>query len=160
MPNECMIILIITIVQIIMIDSLGSVRMSKLDQRLLLVATGVGLGSVLGKIVSTLLNIEANWTLVLAGVSAAAAAKVWTSYKNRQQLHLVELSKTLYFKNIINNRGLLTLLMDKAEDEIFKEVLLTYAFLLTTRPPSAREKDSVKQTAEELGTPLVGQLRF
>jgi hypothetical protein len=48
----------------------------------------------------------------------------------------VDLSRMLYFKNIANNRSLLTLLVDRAEDETFKEALLTYTFILKNRPPS------------------------
>ncbi|GFO47118.1 transmembrane protein 143-like [Plakobranchus ocellatus] len=44
--------------------------------------------------------------------------------------------------NIANNRGLITLLVDRAEDESLKEALLTYAFILNSRPAVLRNKPS------------------
>jgi hypothetical protein len=57
----------------------------------------------------------------------------------------------LYFKNIANNRGLLTLLVDRAEDELFKKLALTYSFLLANRPPSVASLPSAQQKVTQLG---------
>ena len=42
----------------------------------------------------------------------------------------MELSKTFYYKALANNRALLTLAVDRAEDEVFKAALLAYTFVL------------------------------
>jgi hypothetical protein len=42
-------------------------------------------------------------------------------------------------------------LVDRAEDESFKEALLTYTFLLSNRTPSTRWASSQTQYSTELG---------
>ena len=61
------------------------------------------------------------------------------------------MNRTLYYNNIANNRGLLALLVDRAEDELFKEAIATYTFLLTHRQPSIHDLPSSEQTSEALG---------
>lgn len=56
-----------------------------------------------------------------------------------------------FIQNIANNRGLLTLLVDRAEDETFKEALLSYAFLLLSRPAMMRQKPVDQVLPSHLG---------
>ena len=129
----------------------GKIRMSTLDQRIVLGTVGIG-GMVLGiKAITMQMNIHAPWLLFLAGLTGIIAGRAWSVYKNRRNMYVVELSRILYFKNIANNRGLLTLLVDRAEDETFKEALLTYSFLLTCRPPSAQTSGSSDLLPAEIG---------
>ena len=65
--------------------------------------------------------------------------------------YLTDVNRTLYYNNIANNRGLLALLVDRAEDELFKEALLAYTFLLTHRQPSIHDQLSKDQTSDALG---------
>ena len=59
------------------------------------------------------------------------------------------------FQNIANNRGLITLLVDRAEDESLKEAILTYAFILNSRPATVRNKPSSSFTLAQLGMVVV-----
>ncbi len=54
----------------------------------------------------------------------------WGKFKNRRMLFIKELSENLYFRNLDNNEGVLTRLVDEAEEEECKEALLAYFFLL------------------------------
>jgi len=55
----------------------------------------------------------------------------WDKFKSRKLLFLKLLSENLYFRNIDNNEGVLTRLIDEAEEEEHKEALLAYHFLHT-----------------------------
>jgi hypothetical protein len=54
-------------------------------------------------------------------------------YKNRKIKFMKALSDNLYFKNLDNNAGVFYHLIDAAEEEEFKEAVLAYYFLLTTK---------------------------
>jgi hypothetical protein len=53
---------------------------------------------------------------------------------NTRNRYMMELVQKLYFHNISNNQGALTLLVDEAEEEDIKEDTLLYAFLLRQLP--------------------------
>ncbi len=56
-------------------------------------------------------------------------------FKNRKIKFMKALADNLYFKNLDNNAGVFYHLIDAAEEEEFKEAVLAYYFLLTTRTP-------------------------
>ncbi|XP_078697269.1 transmembrane protein 143-like [Branchiostoma floridae x Branchiostoma belcheri] len=146
----------------------AKVRMSQFDQAFLYFSVGITSLGMLIKLVTVMASYQVNWSLIVGGVSGLIAARTWSSYKNRHMRYLAELSKTLYYRNIANNRGLLTLLVDRAEDESVKETLLVYTFLLSyqsagsgTEAPGgaaigALEKDIEKWVLEKTGS----QIRF
>lgn len=65
------------------------------------------------------------------GVFGSFIFKEWTKFKNRKIRFMKALSDNLYFKNLDNNAGVFHTLIDAAEEEDCKEVLLAYTFLLT-----------------------------
>jgi hypothetical protein len=84
-------------------------------------------------------------TSIIAGLTGVIVlggylGQQWIKFKNRRLLFSKELSENLYFRNLDNNEGVLTRLVDEAEDEENKETILAYYLLL--RAPeglSARE---------------------
>jgi hypothetical protein len=62
-------------------------------------------------------------------VLGAYLFRQWGKFKNRRVLFNKELSENLYFRNLDNNEGVLTRLVDEAEEEECKEALLAYFFL-------------------------------
>ena len=131
----------------------GRVKMSRLDRILLSSMGSFAALGVVAKIVTILAGIHVDWTMLLSGVTVFGGVAAWTTYKQRHLAYVNDVSRTLYFKNIANNRGLLTLLIDRAEDEIFKEALLVYSLILGERPPSAMEVGE-NETAEASGKSL------
>ena len=81
------------------------------------------------KLVSFLADYKVSWTYIAISVAGFIALRAWNMYKNKRNAYLVRLGQTLYFNSIANNRALLTLLADRAEDEVFKVTLLAYTFL-------------------------------
>ena len=129
----------------------GKVVMSKMDRGIITGSLALAGTGLVAKIVAYMAHVPMDWTLVVTTVTGLFGFRWWTVYKNRRNAYLLQLSRMLYFKNIANNRGLLTLLVDRAEDELYKELLLTYCFLLTNRPPSVAARASTEQLSTELG---------
>lgn len=74
----------------------------------------------------------------MAALIAAAAAlgaivgyawRQWVKYRSRKIEFMKTLSENLYFKNLDNNMGVFHHLIDSAEEEECKEVMLSYHFL-------------------------------
>ena len=63
-----------------------------------------------------------------------------TKYKNRKIKFMKALSDNLYFKNLDNNTGVFYHLIDAAEEEETKEVILAYFFLLTEKQPFTKKE--------------------
>lgn len=72
----------------------------------------------------------------LVGLAAGIAAVVsfvfrqYLKYKNRRMEFMKTLTENLYFRNLDNNAGVLTALVDEAEAEEVKEAIVAYRFLL------------------------------
>ncbi|KAK3778074.1 hypothetical protein RRG08_044690 [Elysia crispata] len=118
----------------------GTIQMSTLDKGLLASTAGIALFGILAKVVTVLASLNIDWTLLVTVVTGVIGFRVWSQYKNRRAHYLADVTRLLYFKNVANNRGLITLLVDRAEDESLKEALLTYAFILNSRPATLRNK--------------------
>lgn len=82
-------------------------------------------------------NEQIDTASLVAGLTGLAVLgsylfRQWGKFKNRRMLFIKELSENLYFRNLDNNEGVLTRLVDEAEEEECKEALLAYFFLLRT----------------------------
>lgn len=94
-------------------------------------------------------NDEIDTASLIAGLTGLAVLgsylfRQWGKFKNRRMLFIKELSENLYFRNLDNNEGVLTRLVDEAEEEECKEALLAYFFLLRTPDgASSAELDGV-----------------
>ena len=125
----------------------GKIKMSHFDKGFL--TSSVFLGTVV--IAAKTLAVASNFKLDLAwlglGLAGLIGAKGWIGYKNKRNQYLVNISRTLYFKTVSNNRGVLTLLTDRAQDEEFKESLLAYVFLLS--PLNRRGVPGISYTAQD-----------
>ncbi|KAJ8302759.1 hypothetical protein KUTeg_019155 [Tegillarca granosa] len=129
----------------------GRILMSKYDKSVITAMVVFGGLSALAKAVTYLASMNVNAMLWITGLTGVVGVNALTRYKNKRNAYLADLNRMLYFKNIANNRGLITLLVDRAEDESFKEALLVYTFLLTNRSPSSRAKASKALVPAELG---------
>lgn len=92
--------------------------------------TVAGLFGILPKLfaAATLLNPITLLT-TLAGFIGLIVRQV-TKFFNQRNEYMMTLAQNLYFHNLANNRGVLTLLVDRAEEEDTKEELLLYCFLV------------------------------
>lgn len=83
------------------------------------------------------------------------AFKQYNSYKNKQIKLQKHVTDTLFFRNLDNNAGVFHALIDAAEEEECKEIILAYYHLLThDRPLTPQQLDKQIETwmAEKFGT--------
>jgi len=71
------------------------------------------------------------------------AFKQYTSYKNKQIRFQKSITETLFYRNMANNSGVFKYLIDAAEEEECKEIILAYYHLLTSpKPLTASQLDN------------------
>lgn len=78
-------------------------------------------------------------TLSLAIALGGFAAKQYSQYKSKRIKFQKEITDTLFFKNLANNASVFQMLIDLAEEEECKEMILVYYHLLTTAEPLTSE---------------------
>jgi hypothetical protein len=79
------------------------------------------------------------------------AVKQYLNYKNKQIRFQKQVMETLFFQNLNNNAGVFHALIDAAEEEETKEIILVYYHLLTHKEPLTPEEldDHIEQWMAE-----------
>ena len=96
-------------------------------------------------------------TLSLAMALGGFAFKQYSNYKSKKIKFQKDITDTLFFKNLANNASVFQMLIDIAEEEECKEIILVYYHLLTsTKPLNPEQLDSRIETwmEEKLGTKI------
>lgn len=63
------------------------------------------------------------------------AARQYLNYKNKKIKYQKRVTDTLFFKNLVTNRGVLFTIVDSAEEELDKEMVLAYHHLRLSETP-------------------------
>jgi hypothetical protein len=79
-------------------------------------------------------------TLSLVLVLGGFAYKQYSKYKSKQIKFRKNVTDTLFFKNLANNKSVFQALIDAAEEEECKEIILAYYHLLTSKEPLTPEQ--------------------
>jgi len=77
--------------------------------------------------------------LVIGGSSLTLLLALWSlrsSYKSKIN-YLSNMNRILFYKNIASNKQLLAMIIDRAEDELSKEILLVYMITLWRQKQNA-----------------------
>jgi len=93
--------------------------------------TVAGLASAIPKVLLVTTAAALNPIVLLttlAGIIGLLVRQVTKIFHQRNE-YMMTLAQNLYFHNLANNRGVLTLLVDRAEEEDIKEEILLYTFL-------------------------------
>jgi len=83
-------------------------------------------------------QLDQTTLLALIGGIGALGGYTWkqvSNFRNRKMRFLKTLAESLYFKNLDNNSGVFHRLIDAAEEEECKEMLLAFYFLLKAKQP-------------------------
>jgi hypothetical protein len=133
------------------------VRMRWLDG--LKIGSGVAgsLATAVWKVLTEALLSTALFLIMLA-TFLGAILRAFLAYIGHRARYMQVLSANLYFRNLANNSGVLTYLVDAAEAEELKEMLLAY-FLLYVERERDYTVDALQERARqwvraELGVPL------
>ncbi|MEM9447305.1 MAG: TMEM143 family protein [Cyanobacteria bacterium P01_E01_bin.6] len=73
--------------------------------------------------------------LTMAIALGGFAFKQYTTYQTKKIRFQKNVTDTLFFRSLANNRGVFQLLIDAAEEEECKEIILIYYHLLTSQTP-------------------------
>lgn len=92
----------------------------------------------------------------LSGLFALGAflLRQWGNFHRQSLIHEKQLTDNIYYRNVNNNSGIFTYIIGEAEDQEWKEALLTYYCLLTAQAPLKRE--ALDARVEELLARLFG----
>jgi len=96
-------------------------------------------------------------TLSFAMTLGGFAFKQYTTYKNKKIKFQKDVTDTLFFKNLANNDSAFGRLIDMAEEEECKEIILVYYHLLISKKSlNSEQLDSVIETwmEKKLGTTI------
>ena len=106
---------------------------------------GVGLVGAIGK----LALLSNPYTLVMTvGSLGGIVARQVSNFVAQRNRYMVVLAKNLYFHSMADNRGVMTLLADRAAEEDIKEDMLLYTWLANRPPLEAQEVATVDRGIE------------
>jgi hypothetical protein len=119
------------------------VRLSRLDKGLIAYPLIAGIGLLIYNIVDSIfskgvavgvsLGSVASWSV--AAALGGYGYKSYHSYQVKKQDYSLKLTKSLYYKNLDNNTGVLMRLLDEAEEQECRETFLAYFCLWKFAPP-------------------------
>src|SRR5262245_12876030 len=106
---------------------------------------GVGVVSTAGKL--ALLSNPYTLVMTLVGLGGIAVRQA-SNFINQRNRYMAVLARNLYFHSMADNRGVMTLLADRAAEEDIKEEMLLYTAIANTRV-NIRELKAVDQVIEK-----------
>lgn len=116
------------------------VRFSRLDQALIIYPLAAGIGLTMYNIIGASIK-EASaaafgslLTWGLAGAMGGYSYKCYYNYQVKKQDYSLKLTKSLYYKSLDNNTGVLMRLLDEAEEQECRETFLAYFCLWKYAP--------------------------
>ncbi len=124
------------------------VRMTRMDKALIAYPLVAGVSIMLWQIGSQVLSADTKFELAALATGVGAAAtwgvaaalggygyKSYHSYQVKKQDYSLKLTKSLYYKSLDNNTGVLMRLLDEAEEQECRETFLAYFCLWKYAPP-------------------------
>jgi hypothetical protein len=129
------------------------VRLSKLDQALIIYPLAAGIGLTMYKIGASLLEtgvatLGSLLTWSLAAAFGGYGYKSYHSYQVKKQDYSLRLTKSLYYKSLDNNTGVLMRLLDEAEEQECRETFLAYFCLWKYAPPEGWNAEQLDDYVE------------
>ncbi|MGE3313634.1 MAG: TMEM143 family protein [Planctomycetaceae bacterium] len=118
------------------------VRMSLFDRGRILLPTLSGVAMTLWKIVQGAVTIAVSGFynsmafLGLVGGTLGYGLKSFYGYLQTKQKYQLNLTQSLYYQNLDNNGGAICMLLNEAEEQEFREVVLAYYLLLVKGGPT------------------------
>lgn len=129
------------------------IQLSKLDKAMIVYPLASGFAILLYKILADVigfrdflslgLSVAVSWSL--AALFAGYGYKSYVSYTTKKTAYALQLTQSLYYQVIDSNAGVFGRLVDEAEEQEVREVLLGYYFLWQRsggRPLSAHDLDN------------------
>ncbi|CAF3396400.1 unnamed protein product [Rotaria sp. Silwood1] len=108
----------------------GKLQIGNFEQQLIRLTFLIGTGTFVTHLITTMANYPLPG-LVIGGSSLTLLFGLWSlrNFHRSKINYLSHMSQLLFYKNIASNKQLLAMIIDRAEDELSKEVLLVYMFI-------------------------------
>jgi hypothetical protein len=139
------------------------VKMTLFDRARILGPSLSGIALGLSKIYGLFIMAAFNPYLALGvvGGTLGYSARGVYGYLNTRQKYQLNLTQSLYFQNLDNNSGAIHRLLDEAEEQESREVMLAYYFLWRDSPPEGLLPDELDQRVEAfLAAHVEGHIDF
>jgi hypothetical protein len=137
------------------------IRMSARDTMLIVGSAALVTVSGAAKLISTVSSVSASFSVAAMALFGFFGFQTWMRYSTKRNHYLANHSTFLFYKSVAHNRGVLTLLVDRAQDEEFKEMLLAYTFSVaapnrrgipgtvhSASPPLNHTQDTLQEAVE------------
>lgn len=105
----------------------GQLKTSNFDQQLFRVSLGLGASTAVTHLLTTMADYPVPG-LVLTGGCLSVLLALWSSRNSYQSKinYLSHMNRLLFYKNIASNKQLFAMIIDRAEDELSKEVYVEF----------------------------------
>jgi hypothetical protein len=125
------------------------VKMSLLDRLRVSLPTATGIGVAVFKILAAPFTLGLSLAfLMFVGGTVGYGVRSLYGYLNTKQKYQLNLTQSLYYQNIDNNSGVIHRLLDEAEEQENREVMLAYFFLWREGPPDGWTAESLDRRVE------------
>lgn len=130
------------------------VQMTMLDRAKILLPTLSGIGMAVWKVLQGAVLVAAAGVygiltlLGLVGGTIGYGVRSFYGYLRTKEKYQLSLTESLYYQNLDNNAGVLFRLLDEAEEQEHREVLLGYYFLWSAAPPQGWTEEELDEAIE------------
>lgn len=125
------------------------VRFRLLDKLKFGVSAGGGISVGVVGAIGKIALLSNPYTLVMTvGSLGGIVARQASNFVAQRNRYMAVLAKNLYFHSMADNRGVMTLLADRAADEDVKEEMLLYAWIANMPPLKERDLEAVDRSIE------------
>ncbi|CAF1098545.1 unnamed protein product [Rotaria sp. Silwood1] len=110
---------------------IGKLQIGQFEQRLIWFTFFIATSTAVTHLITTMAEFHIPG-LVIGGSSLTLLLIYWlirSSYKSKIN-YLSNMNRLLFYKNIASNKQLLAMIIDRAEDELSKEILIAYMIIL------------------------------
>ncbi|CAF0738976.1 unnamed protein product [Didymodactylos carnosus] len=111
---------------------IGRIQIGSSEQQLLWLTLFTGTATVLTKLITIIADIHVPGIMLAGGsLTLFIGSYAYKNYTSSKFNYFTNMNRLLFYKNIANNKSLLAMIVDRAEDELSKEILLVYIYLLS-----------------------------
>lgn len=125
------------------------VKMTLLDRLRVTLPTVTGIGIAITKIVAATFTLGIVTVLLLVGGTLGYGVRSLFGYMNTKQKYQLNLTQSLYYQNIDNNAGVIHRLVDEAQEQDNREVLLAWFFLWRHAPADGWTDEELDHRIEQ-----------
>lgn len=132
------------------------VRMTRFDRSKvgfpMISGLGMAMYNIMEDFASLALRLAAQPSMLMWGLATGAVSygtKSWFSYLGTRQRYNLNLTQILYFQNLDTNAGVLMHVLEEAQEQECREVLLAYFFLWQRGGPDGCTAEALRQMIEQ-----------